>query len=164
MKQKCFTWLVIACLLFGSVPVSAAYDQTHENQWSQFPVQKQNGSQRTYEATYAVQKILRYYSDEYGNNYYKSSLDGSFGSGTLKAVKSYQEYWGLTPDGSVGPNTWRTMYRDSSLFTPDSTSTAYYYGTYTTYPNKVSIIRYNYNTKSWQVALEDGGWMSFEWY
>lgn len=37
------------------------------------------------------------------------AVDGSFGSGTLSAVKSYQSSNGLTADGVVGPNTWARM-------------------------------------------------------
>ena len=37
--------------------------------------------------------------------YYKGSVDGVFGSGTLAAVKSFQRKNGLTADGIVGPKT-----------------------------------------------------------
>lgn len=37
--------------------------------------------------------------------YYKGSVDGVFGSGTLSAVKEFQRKNGLTVDGIVGPKT-----------------------------------------------------------
>ena len=37
--------------------------------------------------------------------YYKGSVDGIFGSGTLAAVKDFQRKNGLTADGIVGPKT-----------------------------------------------------------
>lgn len=36
-------------------------------------------------------------------------IDGVFGSGTLKAVISFQKYNGLYPDGIVGPQTWKAL-------------------------------------------------------
>ncbi|MEV6166514.1 N-acetylmuramoyl-L-alanine amidase [Streptomyces sp. NPDC052052] len=37
------------------------------------------------------------------------TIDGSFGSGTATAVRSYQTSRGLTSDGVVGPNTWAAL-------------------------------------------------------
>ena len=36
--------------------------------------------------------------------------DGIFGSGTLQAVTAFQRLMGLTPDGIVGPLTWKSLY------------------------------------------------------
>lgn len=36
-------------------------------------------------------------------------IDGTFGSGTVKAVISFQKYEGLTPDGLVGPTTLKAL-------------------------------------------------------
>ena len=41
--------------------------------------------------------------------YDTGGLDGVFGSGTEEAVKSYQKKEGLTSDGVVGCNTWRSL-------------------------------------------------------
>lgn len=41
--------------------------------------------------------------------YYDGNVDGIFGSGTRKAVVSFQKKNGLTPDGIVGPNTLRAL-------------------------------------------------------
>lgn len=41
-----------------------------------------------------------------GNSCGKSGADGVFGSGTLTAVKSFQQKSGLTVDGIAGKNTW----------------------------------------------------------
>lgn len=44
--------------------------------------------------------------------YKTGGLDGVFGSQTLNAVKSYQRREGLSVDGIVGCNTWRSLLED----------------------------------------------------
>ena len=39
-----------------------------------------------------------------------TAIDGSFGSNTERAVRSFQESYGLTPDGIVGEATWQRIY------------------------------------------------------
>ena len=46
--------------------------------------------------------------------YYTGSIDGVFGSGTKKAVISFQKKNGLTPDGIVGPATLKALGMQSS--------------------------------------------------
>ncbi len=43
--------------------------------------------------------------------HYRGPLDGDFGGGTVAAVKAFQGANGLTPDGLIGPNTWRTLFQ-----------------------------------------------------
>lgn len=45
----------------------------------------------------------------YGYSCGSSGVDGSFGSATDKAVRSYQKTNGLEVDGSVGPKTWAKL-------------------------------------------------------
>ncbi len=60
-----------------------------------------------------VVKFLQCYLNLYGN---ALSVDGMFGSGTQQAVKKFQQDNGLTADGIVGRNTWRTLLmQDASL-------------------------------------------------
>ncbi|WP_409235877.1 peptidoglycan-binding domain-containing protein [Streptomyces sp. PA5.6] len=42
------------------------------------------------------------------------ATDGDFRNDTLKAVKWYQKRWmgDSTPDGIVGPRTWKSLRRD----------------------------------------------------
>jgi peptidoglycan hydrolase-like protein with peptidoglycan-binding domain len=42
-------------------------------------------------------------------------IDGSFGSGTVRAVISFQKYKGLDADGVVGPMTWKVLRSSSTL-------------------------------------------------
>ena len=58
------------------------------------------GSQSNF--VYLLQFILR-------QNGYNLTVDGIFGSGTQSAVIDFQTKNGLTADGIVGPNTWRTL-------------------------------------------------------
>ncbi len=46
--------------------------------------------------------------------YYNSTIDGQFGSGTLKAVKAFQARNGLTQDGAVGESTLKKLNSSSA--------------------------------------------------
>ena len=48
--------------------------------------------------------------------YYTGSIDGSFGSGTEKAVKLFQEHMGIPADGKVGPKTREAFARHPKQF------------------------------------------------
>lgn len=50
-----------------------------------------------------AQKILK------GLKYYGGSIDGEFGSNTDKATRSYQKDKGLSMDGVIGTNTWKSL-------------------------------------------------------
>ena len=45
----------------------------------------------------------------YGHSCGSAGIDGSFGSGTDKAVRAYQKANGLSVDGCVGPATWAKL-------------------------------------------------------
>jgi N-acetylmuramoyl-L-alanine amidase len=44
--------------------------------------------------------------------YWHDGVDGAFGSNTHHAVVALQKYWGLTPDGIVGPQTYGVLDRN----------------------------------------------------
>ena len=50
--------------------------------------------------------LIQFLLSEYG---YDVDVDGIFGNGTRNAVVAFQEANGLSPDGVVGPNTWKTL-------------------------------------------------------
>ena len=54
-----------------------------------------------------------------------SSIDGKFGSGTKAATIKWQQRYGLSADGRVGPATWRKL--DDQLRTAGELD-VYYYG------------------------------------
>lgn len=58
--------------------------------------------------------------------YYKGTVDGIYGSGTLSAVKSFQKKNGLTADGIAGTKTLQAMgiYSSSSNSTSSSSSSS----------------------------------------
>ncbi|MDE6583601.1 MAG: peptidoglycan-binding protein, partial [Clostridia bacterium] len=60
-----------------------------------------NGSKNNF--VYLLQFIL---NNQYG---YRLSVDGAFGRNTENAVRQFQENNGLSVDGIVGPNTWKTL-------------------------------------------------------
>jgi hypothetical protein len=54
---------------------------------------------------------VRWVQDKLNAAGYKMTVDGSFGSGTDKAVKKFQKAKGLTVDGKVGVNTRKALKR-----------------------------------------------------
>ena len=46
--------------------------------------------------------------------YYSSTIDGNYGSGTVSAVKNYQQAVGLNADGVCGPTTQRYLFGNTS--------------------------------------------------
>ena len=69
------------------------------NNLNNYPLLR-NGSQGNF--VYLLQFIL----NQYG---YNLSVDGIFGTRTLNAVRAFQQANGLTVDGIVGNNTWKTL-------------------------------------------------------
>ena len=48
-------------------------------------------------------------------NYYTDSIDGSFGPNCDLAVRAYQSSVGLSCDGSIGPNTWNSLFNSNTV-------------------------------------------------
>jgi hypothetical protein len=44
--------------------------------------------------------------------FYKGPIDGEFGGGTESAVKAFQKAKGITADGSIGPATWKILFKE----------------------------------------------------
>lgn len=47
--------------------------------------------------------------------FYSGTIDGKFGAGTAKSVRSFQAAKGLKVDGKIGPNTWAALDRVPAL-------------------------------------------------
>lgn len=48
-------------------------------------------------------------------------VDGAFGNGTESAVRLFQTYYGLTPDGIVGEQTWNKLVKEYNEYAYDDT-------------------------------------------
>ena len=48
-------------------------------------------------------------------------VDGAFGNGTESAVRLFQTYYGLTPDGIVGEQTWNKLVQEYNEYAYDDT-------------------------------------------
>ncbi len=95
---------VIALLLVFTVLVFVSYVQ-NENDETVYTLSK-IGSRGN--EVRQIQKKLR----ELG--YYKGSVDGIYGTGTQKAVRSFQKNCGITADGIAGPKTLKYLGLSSS--------------------------------------------------
>ena len=84
----------------------------------------------TGEAVRTVQRKLK----ELG--YYTGSIDGDFGEATDKAVKEFQKYNGLTPDGKVGEQTLKKLNDKNAKTYKEATATATKKPTATPKPTK----------------------------
>ena len=83
-------------------------DEPEQNYPGQYPgTPLRNGS--TGSQVRRIQFWLSIVADFY-NSLPKVSVDGIFGSATERAVRAFQQYFGLTVDGIVGPNTWNKIY------------------------------------------------------
>lgn len=72
-------------------------EPTDEPTGAERPILRQGASG---EAVKDLQKMLR------DLQYYRGAIDGRFGPGTASSVRSFQNAYGLTADGEVGPLTW----------------------------------------------------------
>ncbi len=95
---------VIALLLVFTLLIFASYVQREETE-SVYTLSK-IGSRGN--EVRQIQKKLK----ELG--YYKGSVDGIYGTGTQKAVRSFQKNCGITADGVAGPKTLKYLGLSSS--------------------------------------------------
>ncbi|MEC0373098.1 peptidoglycan-binding domain-containing protein [Paenibacillus chibensis] len=100
MKRKSVTLLLGA--LVASLGVASAASAYPAQDFRSFPTVK-SGSTGGYVRALQANLWASGYSSTVGN------VDGSFGSGTTSAAKSYQSREGLSADGVVGSGTWANM-------------------------------------------------------
>lgn len=74
--------------------------------WEKLIVRVRRGSRG--QAVFAVQEMLTLLD-------FKTRADGVFGSGTERAVKSFQKARDLEADGIVGPRTWSALVMESAM-------------------------------------------------
>ena len=97
-------------------------------------------------------------SDLDRKGWYHSSIDGVYGNGTRSAVKSYQQYVGLSVDGIAGPATMKKLY-GYSLSGSNSSSDAKVYQTSirSLYQSgDKSQIWYDQQKKKWKTVESSG--------
>ena len=97
-------------------------------------------------------------SDLDRKGWYHSSIDGVYGNGTRSAVKSYQQYVGLSVDGIAGPATMKKLY-GYSLGGSNSSSDAKVYQTSirSLYQSgDKSQIWYDQQKKKWKTVESSG--------
>ncbi|MBP2411769.1 peptidoglycan hydrolase-like protein with peptidoglycan-binding domain [Arthrobacter stackebrandtii] len=56
-----------------------------------------------------IQVLLNAFRPRMGSTYAPLAVDNKFGPATKAAVIKFQKFWGLTPDGIVGAQTWNSM-------------------------------------------------------
>ena len=69
----------------------------------------------------AVKKLQQRLKDL---SYYTGSVDGSYGTGTVNAVKAFQQRNGLTADGVAGPATLKKLYGNDAIKNASSTASS----------------------------------------
>ena len=109
MRNRIATVLALQGLLLGlaigvrATPAWAACDTTAtSNDWSTNCTTYWNAN-KVSRYTLAIQRILA------PGGYYSGTIDGDYGTGTQSAVIAYQAAHGLSADGIVGPNTWKSL-------------------------------------------------------
>ncbi|MFC8039298.1 peptidoglycan-binding protein [Paenarthrobacter sp. NPDC057355] len=56
-----------------------------------------------------IQVLLNAFRTRIGSPYAPLAVDNSYGPATRNAVIGFQRFWGLQPDGVVGPRTWNIL-------------------------------------------------------
>lgn len=87
----------VAALVALGAPAPAT---AHERGW---PIESRSNASNN---TWAIQYLLRSYT-------FDLAVDGIFGPEIENRVRRFQENWGLTVDGVVGPQTWPELVRDA---------------------------------------------------
>ena len=96
MQRNRWTHYAIPAGLYDSVPAPEPAEGDDR------PILRK-GSTGPYVTRIQTQLIQR------GYNLGKYGADGKFGAATEKAVKLFQQDWGLTVDGVVGPDTYKML-------------------------------------------------------
>lgn len=56
--------------------------------------------------------------------YYQGDIDGNFGDGTYWAVRNFQSNFGITVDGTVGPETKNKLWKATKNWSPSESNTS----------------------------------------
>lgn len=145
--KKYLSMLLLTCILIlGNLfSVQAAKMQN-------FPQQSKSNYTAKYAKAIQVM-MLNFNSSTRGFITQSGGADGSYGSGTVNAVKAFQGAKRLDPDGICGEDTWYAL-RFSLISTGRSGNYTYYSGPYPYYSNK-------YNMRQTYLSSGDGGWYGY---
>ncbi|MBQ8851329.1 MAG: peptidoglycan-binding protein, partial [Oscillibacter sp.] len=107
------TWYKLVLLYVGVEQLAelVSQGQNYYNIQTQFPGVLREGSSGN--SVRILQYMLSLLS-QFSSALLPLTIDGAFGPRTTQAVRQYHSMVGLTPDGIVGENTWRSLYRHAS--------------------------------------------------
>jgi peptidoglycan hydrolase-like protein with peptidoglycan-binding domain len=100
--------LPLGILITPTSPASArTCNTTATNGWSNNCTVSEGNASNMVEA---IQTVVKIYGAFHGYSACNpGTIDGIFGTNTFNAVECFQRHTGLSVDGIVGPNTWRTL-------------------------------------------------------
>ena len=166
MKRRIMT-VFVCMLLVSAFTLNTFGHPNRKSEWQGFTSTSQYSPNDSYKSarTRAIQSVLKYSVNSY--LYSHVTVDGSFGSGTKGKVEYYQGLYSLTVDGSVGPNTWGSLYDRLTHGSYVANHYWYYRSSQIgsgSENDQIEYIRRGDPSGTWQVKnTNTGTWITFEY-